>query len=51
MMGILNPSQKQQVNQMQGTSKQEQAEKIAQMSNELGLSKEQLEQIIRYLGG
>lgn len=45
-MGLLNPSQKQQVNQMQGLSKEQQAEQIAKMCNEKGITKEQLQSII-----
>ena len=46
MMGLLNPNQKQQVNQMQNLSKEQQAEKIAQLCNEKGITKEQLQSII-----
>ena len=46
MMGLLNPSQKQQVNQIQGLNKEQQAEKIAEVCNEKGITKEQLQSII-----
>ena len=46
MMNMLNPNQKQQANNLQNKSKQEQAEAIAQKCNELGISKEQLQEII-----
>lgn len=45
-MGLLNPSQKQQASQFQNKSKQEQAEEVARMCNEKGISKEQLQNII-----
>lgn len=45
-MGLLNPSQKQQVSQMQGLSKEQQAERIASICNEKGITKEQLQAII-----
>lgn len=45
-MGMLNPSQKQQVNQMQKMNKQQQAEKIAEVCNANGITKEQLQSII-----
>lgn len=48
-MGMLNPNQKQQVNQMQGLNKEQQAEKIAQLCNEKGISKEQLQNIFNSL--
>lgn len=43
---MLNSNQKQQVNQMQGLSNQEQAQKVADKCNELGITKEQLQGII-----
>ena len=43
---MLNPNQKQQVNQVQNLSKEEQAQKIADKCNELGITKEQLQEII-----
>ena len=46
MMSILNPSQKQTVSLFQNKSKQEQAEEIAKICNEKGITKEQLESII-----
>ena len=45
-MGLLNPNQKQLVNNFQNQTSQKQAEKIAQMCNEKGISKEQLSAII-----
>ena len=45
-MGMLNPNQKQQVNQMQNLNKEQQAERIANLCNEKGISKEQLQDII-----
>ena len=46
LMGMLNPNQKQQANQFQNKSAQEQAEEIARICNEKGISKEQLQTII-----
>lgn len=46
MMSMLNPNQRQQANQLQNKSKQEQAEAIARKCNELGITKEQLQQMI-----
>ena len=46
MMSMLNPNQKQQANQFQNKSRQEQAEEIAKICNEKGISKEQLQSII-----
>lgn len=49
MMSMLNPSQKQQVNTFQSKSSQEQAEEIARVCNEKGITKEQLESIMAAL--
>ena len=46
MMSILNPNQKQQANNFQNKSEQEQAEEIAKLCNEKGISKEQFQQIV-----
>ena len=46
MMSMLNPTQKQQANQFQNKDKQAQAEEIARICNEKGISKKQLQQII-----
>ena len=46
LMGLLNPSQKQQASQFQNKNKQEQAEEIARICNEKGITKEQLQNII-----
>ena len=46
LMGLLNPNQKQQVNQMQNLSREQQAEKIAEVCNANGITKEQLQAII-----
>ena len=46
LMGMLNPNQKQQASNFQNKSKQEQAEEIARICNEKGISKEQLQTII-----
>lgn len=49
MMGMLNPSQKQIVNNFSKKNKQEQYEEIAKMCNEKGIKKNDLEQIIRLI--
>ena len=46
LMGMLNPSQKQQVNQLQNKTDEEKAEAIAKLCNEKGIDRQQLEQII-----
>lgn len=46
MMGMLNLNQKQMANQFQNKTTQEQAEEIARICNEKGITKEQLTQII-----
>ena len=46
MMSMLNPNQKQIANQFQNKSKEQQAEEVARICNEKGISKEQLQQII-----
>ena len=43
---MLNPNQKQQANQFQNLNNQEQAQKIADKCNQLGITKEQLQGII-----
>ena len=47
MMGMLNPNQKQIVNVFQGKNSQQQAEEIAKKCNEMGITKEQLQEIIK----
>ncbi len=51
MMGMLNPNQKQQTNQFQNKSKEEQAQMIADICNQKGISKNDLAQIINGLKG
>ena len=46
MMSMLNPNQKQMANNFQNKSEQEQAEEIAKICNEKGITKEQFQQII-----
>ena len=46
MMGMLTGNQKQAVDNFKGKSNQEQAEAIAKMCNEKGITKEQLQTII-----
>ena len=49
LTGMLNPNQKQQASQFQNKNQQEQAEEIARVCNEKGISKEQLQSIIGML--
>lgn len=49
MMSMLNPNQKQIANQFQNKSAQEQAEEVARICNEKGITKEQLQNIINTL--
>ena len=46
LTGMLNPNQKQLVSQFQNKTNQEQAEQIARVCNEKGITKEQLQAII-----
>lgn len=50
MMGMLNPNQKQMINLFQGKTSQQQAEEIARKCNEMGITKEQLQQVVQMLG-
>ena len=50
-MGILNPQQKQLVNQFQNQPNDKQAEILANYCNQNGISKEQLSQIVMMLKG
>lgn len=47
LMGMLNPSQKQLVNQFQSKSKEEQAQAIADICNSKGISKEDLSKMMK----
>ena len=51
MMNMLNSNQKTQANQFQSKSKEEQAQMIADICNEKGISKEDLNKIINGLKG
>lgn len=51
MMNMLNPNQKTMANQFQNKTKEEQAKLIADKANELGLSKEDLQNIINMFNG
>ena len=51
MMGMLSPNQKQMTDEFKNKSKQEQAEQIARLCNEKGISKEDLTKIINGLKG
>lgn len=46
LMSMLTPNQKQSINQFQNKSNEEQAELIANLCNEKGITKEQLQQIV-----
>ena len=46
MMSMLSPNQKQVANQLQGKSKEEQAQAIADYCNKNNISKEQLQNIL-----
>ena len=46
---MVNPQQQEQVNQFQNLNKEQQAQRIADKCNELGISKEQLQGIISSL--
>ena len=49
MMSLLNPNQKQMVNQFQNKNNQEQAQAIADYCNKNNISKEQLQNIINMI--
>lgn len=49
MMSLLNPQQKQTVNQFQNQSNEKQAEEIAKLCNEKGITKQQLQQMVNML--
>ena len=49
LMGMLNPSQKNQVNQFQNKSDNEKAQEIANFCNQNNISKEKLQEIINML--
>ena len=49
MMSMLNPTQKQTIDLFKNKPNQEQANEIAQKCNELGISKQDLEQIVGLL--
>lgn len=49
LMNMLNPSQKQMLSMFQNKSNEEQAEQIAKMCNEKGITKEQLTNIMSML--
>ena len=51
LLGLLNPQQKQIFNQFQGKPNNEQAEMIAKICNEKGITKDQLVQIVNYFNG
>ena len=51
LMNILTPNQQNQVNSFKSLSSNEQAEKIAQIANEKGLTKEDLQRIVNMFNG
>lgn len=48
-MSLLKPNQKQVINDMQGKSKEEQAQMLADYCNQNNISKEQISQIINMI--
>ena len=50
-MNTLNPNQTQAVNNFKSMTSNEQAEKIAQICNEKGISKQDLQNIINMMNG
>ena len=50
MMSIMNPNQKQALDLFKTKPTQEQAEELAKKCNELGISKNDLQQIVQILG-
>lgn len=48
-MSLANPQQKTLINSIQGKSREERAQKIADYCNQQGITKEQLENIIKML--
>jgi hypothetical protein len=51
LLSLLNPQQLQVFNQLNGKTDQEQAEAIARMCNQNGISKEQFAQMINLING
>ena len=51
LMNTLNPSQTQLINSFKGLNTNEQAERIAQIANEKGLTKQDLQNIFNALNG
>lgn len=51
LMGMLNPNQKTLVNNFRNQTSEKQAEAIAKMCNEKGITKDQLASIINQLKG
>ena len=51
LLSLLNPQQLQLFNQLQNQPNEKQAEAIAQMCNEKGITKEQLAQVIQLTNG
>lgn len=49
MMSLLNPNQKQVVNQFQNKTREQQAQEIADFCNQNGISKEQLQNFMNML--
>ena len=46
LMGMLNPNQMQLLNQFKGKNNQQQAEEIARLCNEKGISKDDLQRLM-----
>jgi hypothetical protein len=47
-MGLINPQQQNQVNQLQNKTTQEQAQALADLCNSKGITKEDLQKIMSY---
>lgn len=50
LMGLISPQQQNQVSQLQNKSEYEQAEMLSKLCNEKGITKSDLEQIMKLLG-
>ena len=51
LMSLLNPQQQKLISQLRGQPDEKQAEAIAKLCNEKGISKQQLAQIIKQIRG
>lgn len=51
MLGMMNPQQKQIANNLKGMNKEQQCNAIAEACNKNGISKEQLESLLKTING